>query len=1214
MSGQSMKLSSLLCAMMPFFFLGALFAQYPFGGYDFPDATAFADEASESGDPPLGAGLLANGASTVNDALTDINLGSWVIAGGNQAMADIRFTDNVIVNESGDDFVVFEYGTGDTYGVAVSTNGTAGGLTAMIDYSGTQAIDLDDFGLAAGATVSFIRIQPNKQPGPGTGEWSADIQEVGALHSDSVPAEVADTFDFNDGTDQGWTVTGAYDEDFDGPFSSAFAYVWVDNTNYPNPPGNDPLGDSNGAVSLFTMGGHGVSNPDAEWWIMRFHSPDLSGNSTWQAAKGYTVEIAECMASMTSCYANLNVVVYDHDQAKDREFYNGNAQELGHDSFNDGEAEWNHLTFGDWTAISGFPENYTIKQLYVNIFGKMNGYHEGGLYFDEVVPIADDIPSGAPSAPSNLQVQTLSDQFHIHWQDHADDEQGFVLEHYSLQTFPPSWSTLATLDADITCYQMDNPTLNVTHHFRVKAFNEHGSSGYSNEVDALFLMSLSWISIQAPNGGEVWAPGSIQEISWTNSSILGPTQVMIWYSTDGGSNWIEPPVASNYTNTGSCLWTVPDTPSENCILKIADASDGSPYDLSHDPFTIGVATAPVLSVSPLTLDFGTETTQMTFQISNSGTGTLTWNAGENPDAPWITSVSPASGTGSATVTVDVDRSPLAGESGSGTISVTSNGGNQDVTVLIEKQPVDLPEDWTHSDNTGNNANVILPVSANPNIDGILLVQGDYIGAFTPAGLCCGWTEWQAQNASVTVWGDNSQTPETDGFKAGETIAYRVYRPSEDREWIRVSVAYSQGSGLYASDAILILSQFDVSEFTVITLNYIQGWNLFSINVDPADPDVETVMTPVADHLIILKNGGGQTYFPDYDINHIGQFDFKQGYKGYFDQAVSLDITGLPVDPATPIALPAGWSMIAYLPDLPMDAETALAGLDDPLVIAKDGLGKAYLPEYGINQIGSMQPGQGYQVYLDAAGTLIYPDASSGLPKLRAVPGDDHLIMAHFQFSENTGENATVVITTDIQPGYSDGTCLTNQDEIGVFTSGGLCCGAAVWEEENTAITVWGDDSQTDTVDGFQSGDTLRFFVYCSDSDREFPAVASDETGNAPVYQADGIFVLSELMASLPVGVEEGQEGNQPVAYKLSQNSPNPFNPTTLIRYDVPEPCFVSLNVYDLRGRLIETLVHERKEPGVYSARWFAESLCSGIYFIRLKAGHFTRTRKAVLSR
>ena len=99
---------------------------------------------------------------------------------------------------------------------------------------------------------------------------------------------------------------------------------------------------------------------------------------------------------------------------------------------------------------------------------------------------------------------------------------------------------------------------------------------------------------------------------------------------------------------------------------------------------------PVLSVSPTSLAFGTSSTNMTFTISNAGGGTLSWDVSENPGESWITSVLPASGTNGETITVQASRSGLSAGTYNGTVSVTSNGGNQDVSVSITVTSTDIP--------------------------------------------------------------------------------------------------------------------------------------------------------------------------------------------------------------------------------------------------------------------------------------------------------------------------------------------------------------------------------------------------------------------------------------------------------------------------------------------------------------------------------------------
>ncbi len=86
----------------------------------------------------------------------------------------------------------------------------------------------------------------------------------------------------------------------------------------------------------------------------------------------------------------------------------------------------------------------------------------------------------------------------------------------------------------------------------------------------------------------------------------------------------------------------------------------------------------------------------------------------------------------------------------------------------------------------------------------------------------------------------------------------------------------------------------------------------------------------------------------------------------------------------------------------------------------------------------------------------------------------------------------------------------------------------------------------------------------------------------------------------------------PEAYELYANTPNPFNPTTDIRFDIPKSGLVTLKVFDLFGKEIETIVNERLEPGKYKAVINGSNLSSGVYFYQLVTNEFTSTKKMVL--
>jgi len=83
-------------------------------------------------------------------------------------------------------------------------------------------------------------------------------------------------------------------------------------------------------------------------------------------------------------------------------------------------------------------------------------------------------------------------------------------------------------------------------------------------------------------------------------------------------------------------------------------------------------------------------------------------------------------------------------------------------------------------------------------------------------------------------------------------------------------------------------------------------------------------------------------------------------------------------------------------------------------------------------------------------------------------------------------------------------------------------------------------------------------------------------------------------------------------YRLYSNYPNPFNPTTTFRYELPKDSRVTLSVFDINGREIARLVNETQPAGCYSLIWNASEVGSGVYFYRIQAGEFQQVKKMVL--
>jgi len=86
----------------------------------------------------------------------------------------------------------------------------------------------------------------------------------------------------------------------------------------------------------------------------------------------------------------------------------------------------------------------------------------------------------------------------------------------------------------------------------------------------------------------------------------------------------------------------------------------------------------------------------------------------------------------------------------------------------------------------------------------------------------------------------------------------------------------------------------------------------------------------------------------------------------------------------------------------------------------------------------------------------------------------------------------------------------------------------------------------------------------------------------------------------------------PTKYKLYNNYPNPFNPATKIKFDLPKNGFTKLIIYDITGREITVLVNSNLNAGTYEYQWNASNLSSGVYFYRLEAGEFLEVKKMIL--
>jgi hypothetical protein len=134
---------------------------------------------------------------------------------------------------------------------------------------------------------------------------------------------------------------------------------------------------------------------------------------------------------------------------------------------------------------------------------------------------------------------------------------------------------------------------------------------------------------------------------------------------------------------------------------------------------------------------------------------------------------------------------------------------------------------------------------------------------------------------------------------------------------------------------------------------------------------------------------------------------------------------------------------------------------------------------------------------------------------------------------------------------------------------------------------------------------------------------NDSDGDGIPYlpqQVDNLpsIFAAEAVLSLVTGVEDNNTVT-PASFNLAQNFPNPFNPSTIISFDIPADAFVKLKVYNILGQEVAQLVNETKNAGKYQVNWngtdnAGNKVTSGVYIYNLKANDFTSTRKMILTK
>jgi hypothetical protein len=142
---------------------------------------------------------------------------------------------------------------------------------------------------------------------------------------------------------------------------------------------------------------------------------------------------------------------------------------------------------------------------------------------------------------------------------------------------------------------------------------------------------------------------------------------------------------------------------------------------------------------------------------------------------------------------------------------------------------------------------------------------------------------------------------------------------------------------------------------------------------------------------------------------------------------------------------------------------------------------------------------------------------------------------------------------------------------------------------------------------FELNDTKSARIISDELDKQFP----ESMGAIEAHKILGDTKYINLLPEERI-IKKTITNETPKVYSLSDNYPNPFNPTTKINFQLPTDGFVTLKVYDMLGKEVSTLVNGDKKAGYYSYDFDASKLAAGVYIYRITANNFVQAKKMLL--
>ena len=358
----------------------------------------------------------------------------------------------------------------------------------------------------------------------------------------------------------------------------------------------------------------------------------------------------------------------------------------------------------------------------------------------------------------------------------------------------------------------------------------------------------------------------------------------------------------------------------------------------------------------------------------------------------------------------------------------------------------------------------------------------------------------------------------------------------------------------------------------ISVSHIPDWNLVGLPMSVEDPY----------HLSIYPDALEGTLY-SFDGNYVQENDFITG-TGYwlrFPDGGTTIISGSTIHSLI-ISMMNDWNLISGI-----SSSVPATSIQDPEGILLPGT--LYEFDGSYIQAETLEPGKGYWIRSAGPGEIIISDdiRAKRLPFISKMDGANTI-----SFNDQTLYFG-VTVPDNEKLSYS----VPPKPPSGVFDA--RFQGDWIYCEDSGKIELT-DQAEPLSI-SFNIANKTTWVLINIESDEEYDLSGSGE------------LIIAEVLN----GFSLRKNSVLPHSYALHQNFPNPFNPVTSLRYDLPEQSFITLTIYDLIGREIAQLVNTTQEAGFRSVQWdatdsFGKPVSAGIYLYKITTGEFVQTKKMVL--